>query len=206
MTAKLKPVPGLLLGAHMSIAGGVHTAFERGARIGCTAMQVFVKNNNQWNARPLSDDDVQNYKTAEEKARIAPVVAHAAYLINLCATDRRVLNRSRHALLDELIRCEAFGIKALIIHPGAHMGAGERDGLARVAESINIVHQQSKGFRTLTALEGTAGQGTAVGWRFEHLRTIIDDVEHRARMAVCLDTCHLFAAGYEIHTEAGRDA
>jgi deoxyribonuclease-4 len=198
----------LLLGAHMSIAGGVHTAFERGASIGCTTMQVFVKNNNQWFGKPLTENDVENYKTAEAKTtsmgtRIAPVVAHAAYLINLCATNASTLKLSRTAFLDELKRCEAFGIKALIFHPGAHMGAGEEEGIKRIAESLNIIHEKTKDFKTLTTLEGTAGQGSAIGYRFEHLYGIIDLVEEQNRMAVCLDTCHLFAAGYDVSTEKG---
>lgn len=192
-----------LLGAHMSIDGGIHTAFERGMRVGCTTMQVFVKNNNQWSARPLSGTDIASYKTAEAKATIAPVVAHAAYLINLCSTNRSVLARSRAALVDELQRCEVLGIKALIVHPGSHGGAGEEAGIQRIAESLNICHERTKGLRVFTALETTAGQGTAVGYRFEHLRAILDLVENPARMRVCIDTCHLFAAGYPIHTESG---
>jgi deoxyribonuclease-4 len=192
-----------LLGAHMSVDGGIHTAFARGTLVGCSTMQVFVKNNNQWNARSLSEKDIQNYKTEEGKARIAPVVAHAAYLINLCATDASILKKSRAAFVDELKRCEALGIRALVFHPGAHMGAGEREGILLIAESINIAHEQTGGFSVLTTLEGTAGQGSALGYRFEHLKTIIDAVAQRERMAVCLDTCHLFAAGYDISTEEG---
>ncbi|MEK7249391.1 MAG: deoxyribonuclease IV [Bacteroidota bacterium] len=193
----------VLLGSHMSIAGGVHTAFERGASIGCTTMQVFVKNNNQWFGKPLTDKDISKYKTEEVKTTIAPVVAHAAYLINMCATNTDTLKKSRNAFVNELERCKAFDIKALIFHPGAHVGAGEEDGIKRIAESINIVHEKTKGFRVLSALECTAGQGSAIGYRFEHLRGIIDLVDDKKRMAVCLDTCHLFAAGYNIGTEEG---
>jgi deoxyribonuclease-4 len=193
----------LLLGAHMSIDGGVHTAIARGTSIGCTTMQVFVKNNNQWSARPLSDQDVENYKTAEANASIGPVVAHAAYLINLCAVNPATLKRSRTAFVDELRRCEAFGIKALIFHPGAHMGTGEAEGIARIAESLNIAHEETPGCSVLSALECTAGQGSAIGYRFEHLRDIIAQVQQQKRMVVCLDTCHLFAAGYDISTEEG---
>ena len=193
----------LLLGSHISTVGGVHTAFARSTSIGCTTMQVFVKNNNQWRGPLLTDEDVKSYKTAEAKATIAPVLAHAAYLINLCAVNDATLRNSRFAFADELARCEAFGIKALIFHPGAHMGAGERDGIRRVAESLNIVHEKTAGYKVLSALETTAGQGTAIGFRFEHLREIIEQVEERDRMAVCMDTCHLFAAGYSIDTETG---
>ncbi|MCZ6776362.1 MAG: deoxyribonuclease IV [Ignavibacteria bacterium] len=193
----------LLLGAHMSISGGVYTAFERGTNIGCTTMQVFTKNNNQWKGKPLTDEDIENYKMAEVKARIAPVVAHAAYLINLCATNQTILVNSRNAMVDELKRCEALGIRGLIFHPGSHMGAGEKEGVKRIAESINIAHGKTKNFRVFTTLETTAGQGSTLGYRFEQLRQIIDLVEGKERMAVCLDTCHLFAAGYNIRTEHG---
>jgi deoxyribonuclease-4 len=187
----------------MPISGGVHTAFKRGTSIGCATMQVFTKNNNQWKGKPLTDEDIENYKMAEVKARIAPVVAHAAYLINLCATNQAILAKSRIAMVDELKRCEALGIRGLIFHPGSHMGAGEEEGIKQIAESINIVHAKTNNFRILTTLETTAGQGSALGYRFEQLRQIIDLVEGKGRMAVCLDTCHLFAAGYNIRTEHG---
>jgi len=187
----------------MSVSGGVHTAFERGTRIGCTTMQVFVKNANQWEGKPLTGEDIESYKRAQAKARIDPVVAHGAYLINLAAVSPMTLRRSRIALEDELRRCEQLGISGLIVHPGAHMGAGEDEGIRRIAESVDTVHARTPGFRTRTVLETTAGQGTALGYRFEQLASIIDRVQHKSRMAVCLDTCHLFAAGYPIHTEEG---
>lgn len=187
----------------MSTQGGVHTAFARGTSIGCTTMQIFVKNNNRWAASPLTDKDAAHYKDESAKARISPVVAHAAYLINLCAPNPEILQKSRTAFADELTRCHALGVHALIVHPGAHMGAGEEEGARRIAESLNSIHSQTTGVGTLTALESTAGQGSAVGYRFEHLRAIIDQVEEKKRMAVCLDTCHLFAAGYDISTTRG---
>jgi deoxyribonuclease-4 len=191
------------IGTHVSAAGGLHRGIERGLRIGCTTIQVFTKNSNRWDAGPIADEDIQNYKTAQGNATIAPVVAHAAYLINLCAASPAVLRRSRAALADELQRCEAFGLTGLVVHPGAHMGKGENEGIPRIAESINIVHENTPHFQTLTILETTAGQGTSVGYRFEQLRRIIDTIEQNDRVAVCIDTCHLFAAGYPIHTEAG---
>jgi deoxyribonuclease-4 len=166
-------------------------------------MQVFVKNNNRWHARPLSGEDIQTYKTEEAKASIRPVVAHAAYLINLCAGNASVLRKSRTAFIDELRRCEALGMTALIFHPGAHVGTGENDGIKRIAESLNFAHDQTCDVRVLSTLESTAGQGSALGYRFEHLQEIIEIVEVKRRMAVCLDTCHLFAAGYDIRTQTG---
>ncbi|MDH3252422.1 MAG: deoxyribonuclease IV [Ignavibacteria bacterium] len=191
------------LGAHMSVNGGLHTAFARGSSIGCTTMQIFVKNANQWKGRSLSDTDVQNYKSAAADATISPVVAHAAYLINLCTTSGTILKKSRAAFLDELSRCEALGILGVIFHPGAHLGKGESEGIKLIAESLNLIHERSPGYRCLSVLETTAGQGTTVGYRFEQLRAIIDLVEQHDRMAVCLDTCHVFAAGYDFRTENG---
>jgi deoxyribonuclease IV len=191
------------LGAHMSVSGGLHTAFTRGSSIGCTTMQIFVKNANQWKSRPLSDNDVQNYKTAAADATISPVVAHAAYLINLCTSSATILKKSRAAFLDELSRCEALGILGLIFHPGAHLGKGDSEGIRMIAESLNIIHEESPGYRCLSILETTAGQGTTVGYRFEQLGAIIGLVDAPDRMAVCLDTCHVFAAGYDFRTETG---
>jgi deoxyribonuclease IV len=193
----------LLIGTHVSASGGLHRACERGTHIGCTTMQVFTKNSNRWEGKPFADEDIQSYKTACAKSSMGPVVAHAAYLINLCAVNPVVLAKSRHGLEDELRRCETLGLLGLVFHPGAHMGTGEEEGIKRIAESVNAVHERTAGFRTLTLLETTAGQGSALGYRFEHLRGIIDRVDQQHRMAVCIDTCHLFAAGYPVHTEDG---
>lgn len=189
----------------MSIAGGVSTAIERGMRIGCTTMQMFVKNNNQWKGKPLTDEDVSTYKKLLRESRIHPVVVHDTYLINLCAVDKEILKKSRDALKDELDRCETLGVQYLNFHPGAHMGAGEEEGIKRIAESLNIIHERTPGYGVRSVIEATAGQGTAIGYRFEHLRKIIDLVEERERMAVCVDTCHVFAAGYDLSTERGYE-
>ncbi len=192
----------LLLGAHMSIAGGMHTALERAMSIGCTTMQVFVKNNNQWHGKPLTDEDVATYKELRVKSSIAPVMAHDTYLINLCAADENILAKSRTTLKDEFDRCGRLGIEYLNFHPGSHMGRGEAEGIKRIAESLNLIHADTH-VTTKSVLETTAGQGTAIGHRFEHLRAIMDLVDERDRMAVCIDTCHIFAAGYDIVTERG---
>ena len=195
----------ILLGAHMSIAGGVHCAVERATSIGCTTMQMFVKNNNQWRGKKLAAEDIATYKKLLRESSIGPVVVHDTYLINLCATDKDILQRSRDALKDELNRCELLGVEYLNFHPGSHMGAGEQEGIKRIAESLNLMHEQTAGYRVKSVLETTAGQGTAIGYRFEHLRQIIDLVEQPERMAVCVDTCHICAAGYDIATEAGYE-
>jgi len=192
-----------LLGTHVSVSGGIHTAFERASSIGCTTMQLFVKNANRWAGKPLVAEDIQSYKSASAGARVAPVVAHAAYLINLCAVQGETLVKSRQGFEDELLRCEALGILGLVVHPGAHMGAGEEEGIRRIAESLNTVHDRTPGFRTLSILEVTAGQGTTIGSRFEHLRGIVDLLDVPERTAVCLDTCHAFAAGYDLRSASG---
>ncbi len=197
--------PAVLLGAHMSIAGGVHTAVERGESIGCTAIQMFVKNNNQWKGKPLPDAEIAEFKTLLAQSHIGPVVVHDTYLINLCAKDKKILRKSRTALKDELDRCEILGVPYLNFHPGAHVGQGEKDGMKIVAESLDIIHEQTKGYRVLSVVETTAGQGTAIGHRFEQIRNIIDAVEDKSRLAVCVDTCHVFAAGYDIGSEAGYE-
>lgn len=196
----------LLLGTHVSVAGGIHMAFPRAMEIGCTTMQVFVKNASQWNAKPLTENDVQIYKTAMLGATVAPVVAHAAYLINLCAIRSETLERSRNAYEDELRRCEALEMMGLVVHPGAHLGAGEDAGLQRIADSLNVIHERTPGFRTLTILETTAGQGTSLGSTFSQLQRIIDGTRNPGRIGVCMDTCHVFAAGHDIRTPEGWHA
>ncbi len=191
----------ILLGAHTSIAGGVDKAVERAFRIGCTTFQLFTKNSNQWNSKPLTEQVIQNYKRLIKETKLKPVIAHDSYLINLCAKDRTILKKSRRAFVEELNRCEILGIDYLNFHPGSHMGKGEDYGIKLVAESINIAHELTKGFKVKSMIETTAGQGTSIGYRFEQIRKIIDLVENKYRLEVCVDTCHIFAAGYEIRNE-----
>lgn len=196
-----EPAPSagdVLLGAHESVAGGIHRAVERAQSIGATALQVFTKNSNRWEAPPLSDEEVKNYKTAISESTIRAVVSHDSYLINLCAVDPAILAKSRRAMVDEIRRCDRLGIGLLNFHPGAHMGAGEEAGIARIAESLDIAHRETEGARVLSVVETTAGQGSTLGRRFEEIAAIIDAVEDPDRMAVCIDTCHIFAAGYDI--------
>jgi deoxyribonuclease-4 len=195
----------LLLGAHMSIAGGMHTAVERAQSIGCTAMQVFVKNSNQWSGKAITVQDAGSFKAALADSSVKAVLAHDSYLINLCAMNEEILKKSRTAMQDEIKRCALLGISMLNFHPGSHTGRGEEDGIKLIAESINIVHEQTRRSGVRSVLETTAGQGTALGRSFEELRAIIDLVEDRGRMAVCIDTCHIFAAGYDISNEKGYE-
>ncbi len=187
-----------LLGAHTSTSGGVSKSVDLAEKFDFTAMQIFTKNNNRWFQKALEEKEIEAFKTKLDKSSIKFVVAHDSYLINLCGTDKEILKKSRIVLLDELERCELLGIPHLNFHPGSHLGAGEDDGITLIAESINIVHDKTKGYKVSSMLETTAGQGTTIGYRFEQLQKIIDLVEQKERMTVCIDTAHVFAAGYDI--------
>lgn len=187
-----------LLGAHTSTSGGVSKSVELAERLNFTAMQIFTKNNNRWFQKPLEEKETESFKTKLEQSQIKFVVSHDSYLINLCAKDKTILGKSRIALLDELERCELLGIPHLNFHPGSHLDLGEEDGIKLIAESLNIVHQKTQYFKVSSMLETTAGQGTAIGYRFEQLQHIIELVEQKERMTICIDTAHVFAAGYDI--------
>jgi len=187
-----------LIGAHTFVSGGPASAIEVADKLGFTAMQIFTKNNNQYFARDLTEKEINDYKDKLARSNIKFVVSHDSYLINLCAKDPQGLKKSRTAFLKELERCEQLGIPHLNFHPGSHVGQGEEEGIKLIAESINITHSETKGYKTKSMLEATAGQGTAIGYKFEQLRKIIDLVEEPERMSVCIDTCHIFAAGYNI--------
>lgn len=190
----------LLLGAHMSIAGGVGLAPLRGQEVGCRAIQLFTKSSNQWRAKPLTPEEIVRYRENLQAAGIALAVAHDAYLINLASTDPTLQQRSTAAFLEELERAEALGIPYLVTHPGAHMGAGEKAGLRQVANSLRDLLKQTKGYRVQVVIETTAGQGTSLGHRFEQIAVLLDQIGLPERTGVCLDTCHVFAAGYDIRT------
>ena len=192
-----------LLGAHTSTNGGVAAAVDLAEKLQFTAMQIFTKNNNRWFSKPLTDKEILLYKDKLSKSNIKFVVSHDSYLINLCATDPEILAKSRDSFFDELERCELLGIPFLNFHPGSHGGQGEKEGIKIIAESLNIAHEMTKGYKVKSMLEATAGQGTAIGYKFEHLKEIIDLVEEKERMCVCIDTAHIYAAGYDIKTPAG---
>ena len=193
----------ILLGAHMSISGGVHIAIERARSIDCTAMQMFVKNNMQWFARPLTRDEVRAFVEHRQRAELLSIFAHANYLINLAATNPLFHANSIRALSKELASANQLELPFLVLHPGAHRGAGEEAALAKIIASINNVFRKIPKVKKKIALETTAGQGSCVGHRFEHLANIIDNVREPERLCICLDTAHLFAAGYDIGTESG---
>jgi deoxyribonuclease-4 len=195
----------MLLGAHMSISGGVFNAFTQGESVGCTTIQIFTKSSNQWRAKTLSDEELASYHKEQKRTGIKPVIAHDSYLINLGSPDATLVTRSREALLHEMERCEMMKIPYLVTHPGGHMGQGEEWGLKRIAESLDWLHERAEGFKVKIALEVTAGQGTSLGYKFEHLARIMEQTKEPSRVKACIDTCHLFAAGYDFRTEDGYE-
>ena len=193
----------LLLGAHMSIAGGIDLAPLRGRDVGCRTMQLFTKSSNQWRARPLPPEEIERYRANLRATGIAPAVAHDSYLINLASTDAELHRKSMAAFLEELERAEALGIPYLVTHPGAHVGAGEEAGLRQVAKSVRELLKRTKDYQVQVIIETAAGQGTSLGHRFEQIAALLDQIGLPERTGVCLDTCHVFAAGYDIRTPEG---
>lgn len=194
--------PGDLIGAHLSTKGGLHTIFERAAAIDASAAALFAKNSNQWKGKELTADDCATFS---QLRNVRPLLTHASYLINLATTNPLFLDKSIHALADELDRAERLGIHAVVLHPGAHLGAGVSAGLDQIARSLDRVHELIPNHRVVTLLETAAGQGSCVGCTFEELGRIIDLVDDQSRVGICIDTCHVFAAGYEIRTRDGYD-
>jgi deoxyribonuclease-4 len=193
------------LGAHVSVAGGTHKAFERGRDIGCDALQIFVKNANRWSGRALADDEVASFRE-QHAASGWPVVAHASYLINLASPDDEVRDKSLTGLTDELERCDALGVPGLVLHPGAHMKEGVDAGVERVARALDRVFALRSELKTRVLLENTAGQGTTLGADFEELGAILARVDDPERVGICFDSCHAFAAGYDLRDEKGYEA
>jgi len=190
-----------LLGAHMSIAGGPSKALERGRSIGCTAIQIFVKNNMQWFAKPFPASELEAYRTFPHRPEA--IFGHASYLINPGAKNPAFLEKSTRALEEELRRADQLGLPFLVLHPGAHMGDGEDAGLSRVVATLNAVFASKPTPSCRIALEITAGQGTCLGHKFEHLAAIIDQSKFPEHLLACLDTAHLFEAGFDISSEKG---
>jgi deoxyribonuclease-4 len=196
------PARRVRLGAHISIAGGIDRAVPTAHAVGCEALQVFVKSSNQWRATPFRDGETRRFRENLDATGIGPVVAHDSYLINLCSPDEALWRKSRDAFLVELDRCEALGIGFLVTHPGAHTGAGEAAGLARLARALDEIHALRPHQEVMVLLETTAGQGSSLGHRFEQLAAVRRQVAQPRRVGVCLDTCHVFAAGYDLRTPA----
>ncbi len=196
--------PSLLVGAHVSIAGGIEKAFARGEAVGCTAIQVFTRNASRWQAKPLEEKSIAAFRAARQASSIGYVAAHDSYLINLASPDPELRNKSIAAFIDELKRCSQLGIEDLVMHPGAHVGAGFKAGMNNLVESFRTVFEQApKEVRVL--VENTAGQGTCFGARFEELAEILDRLSQH-NLGICFDTCHAFAAGYDLRSAEGYAA
>jgi deoxyribonuclease-4 len=186
---------GDLLGAHISTKGGLHNVFERAAEIGASAIALFAKNSNQWKGKTMSDDDVALFA---DKRSLRPILTHASYLINLATTNAEFHRKSIDAMIDEPDRAERLGIHAVVLHPGAHLGAGVDAGVEQIARSVDQIHAAIPNHRVVTLLETAAGQGSCIGCTFEELGQIRALVDEKNRVGICFDTCHVFASGYEL--------
>jgi len=184
----------------MSIAGGYYKAVEAAAEFGMDCVQLFTKNNNQWRAKPISNDDVRRFKEALAETGIRMPCAHSSYLINLASPDEALWRKSLEAFLVELDRAEMLGLHGLVIHPGSFVRSSEEEGLERIVAALDTALEKTAGCAVEVWLETTAGQGNNLGWRFEHLQWLIEHAADRERLGVCIDTCHLFAAGYPLKT------
>lgn len=193
-----------LLGAHESIAGGLQLAFDRIQHVGGESLQIFTRNQRQWKAAPLTDEEIRAFGLAWDEADRMPVASHASYLINLGSSREEQVRKSIAAFVDELQRCAALAIPHVVFHPGSHGGAGVEAGLAHVAAHLDqVIELAGDACTSVTILlETTAGQGTGLGYRFEELATILEQSNYQDRLGICVDTCHIFAAGYDIRTPA----
>ncbi len=192
----------LLLGAHMSIAGGLEKSIERGESIGCTTIQIFTKSNRQWHANPLSQSAIDLFKQTAAASTIDPIVVHATYLINIGAADKKVEAASVQALAKELATCQLLDIPYLVLHPGSFVNGTPQEGIARIINNLDTVLEIVPG-KSMIILEIMAGQGSVMGTSFEQLATILAGAAHKKRLGICFDTCHAFAAGYDFRSEAG---
>jgi deoxyribonuclease-4 len=190
-----------ILGAHESIAGGYYKAVERARAVGCDCVQIFTKNNNQWRAKELTDEDVRLFQAALKENDIKHPLAHDSYLINLASPDPVLWKKSVDSFVMEMLRADRLGIPYLVTHPGAYTTASEEIGIATIARALDEVHAQTRGIKTRCLLENTAGQGSCLGCRFEQLAAVLDRVRNPDLLGVCIDTCHLFASGYPLGTE-----
>lgn len=187
-----------ILGAHQSIAGGYYRAVELAHETGCDCVQLFTKNNNQWKAKEIADDDARRFQEALQRLDIRCPLSHDSYLINLASPDDTLWNRSVEAMIVELLRAEKLGIPYVVTHPGAFTSSSESEGIGRICQAINSVHGSTAGIRAQILLENTAGQGSCLGWKFDQLEAMIAGVSRPELVGACIDTCHAFAAGYPL--------
>jgi deoxyribonuclease IV len=195
----------LRLGAHESVAGGLHLALERAAAAGCASLQIWTRNSRQWEAPPLDESAIHQFRAAPEHLQIHPIVAHASYLINIASPDDALYRRSIRALSDEVTRCEQLDIPYLVLHPGAHTGSGAEAGSARAIAALREVLAAMPHRRVRILLETTAGHGTALGGAFEGLAELLFGADDGNGLGICLDTCHAFAAGHELRSRSGYE-
>jgi deoxyribonuclease-4 len=187
-----------MFGSHLSIAGGMHNALLSAEKYGMDTVQVFTKNQQQWKCSPLTGECIAQWKEHSRRLKFKRTVSHDSYLINLASTNEEFRRKSIELFAEELTRCVQLEIPYLVTHPGAHMGAGEEAGIAKIVEALDVVHSVVPADGVITCLEITAGQGSSLGYKLEHLAEIIEKVKSPERLGVCLDTAHLFAAGYDI--------
>ena len=189
----------------MFITGGFHKAIEQGELLGCETIQIFTKSNRSWNAKPITEERMELFLDKCKNTIISPVFVHNTYLINLCAVETEKYQRSYNGMKMELERAEQLQLPLTVLHPGAHMGAGEEKGLEKIAESIRALLLETENFKVRVLLETTAGSGTVLGYKFEHLATLLRLIDVPDRVGTCFDTAHVFASGYDFRTERGYE-
>jgi len=195
-----------ILGAHMSIAGGYDKAVEKAHLLGCDCLQLFTKNNNQWRAKPIARQQARQFQAAMDRFGLTHPIAHDSYLINLASPEEELWRKSVDAYVIELRRAETLGIPYVVTHPGAYTASSEARGLKRIIRALNQIHSRTHSLQARCLLETTAGQGTSIGWRFEHLAAVLEGVKDSGRLGICFDTCHVFAAGYAMGTKRQYNA
>lgn len=195
-----------LLGAHMSISGGYYKAVAAAAELGMDCVQLFTKNNNQWNAKPITPSEIEDFRSTLKQTGLQAPVAHDSYLINLASPKPELWQKSVDAFKHELERAEALGLMGVVMHPGAYVDSTPEEGLARIVAALDEIHAATAGLKTLTLLETTAGQGSTLGAQFAELGWIIQHAKHPERLGVCVDTCHIFAAGYPLIEQADYES
>ena len=191
----------MLLGAHVSTAGGLYKSIENGSKLACESIQIFVKSPNRWVSKEATEADIDRFKSSWESSEIQSIVIHDIHLSNLASPKPDVLEKSQQQVRSQLLLADLLGIPYFVTHMGAHLDAGEEEGLKLLSDSLNLLFEQTEGGDVMVLLETTAGQGSNLGYTFEHIRWIIDNSKYPERLGVCLDTCHVFVAGYDIRTE-----
>ncbi|MEX0820203.1 MAG: deoxyribonuclease IV, partial [Pirellulaceae bacterium] len=195
-----------ILGAHMSIAGGYYRAVEHAASAGCNCVQLFTKNNNQWRAKEITEDDAAKFRDRLSELNISHPIAHSSYLINLGSPNPELWRKSVDALVIEMQRAELLGLLGVVVHPGSHTTVSEEEGIQNIIRGLDELHARTPGMACRCVLETTAGQGSNLGWKFEQLAEMLNGARHPELLDVCLDTCHVFAAGYPLATPDDYDA